>query len=302
MQNTERNFEVNKNLAIEGFNPNDFARPYDENPDENYLPYDIQRWWFNEVYPNGRIWVSKPEPDAERTPGAYTATAMIWKDKNDEKEDISISNRAVPSEANTVDPYQDCQRKAISLALKTLGFWISPSKVVIKPMVDPEEKGLVNTAITDEKKEEVTPVVSEEPVEAPKKRGRKPKAENEAEVVDNPIETSETPVAVVEEASVVTEAPVVTEVISAPVEKAPAPIESTPVEEAPAAEATMTLEEARATVVNYRNNQGRTIGDLADSKNQKDHELLVWFATSARALKSYKAEADAAKVVLANEK
>jgi hypothetical protein len=64
----------------------------------------------------------------------------------------------------------------------------------------------------------------------------------------------------------------------------------------------MTLEEARATVVNYRNNQGRTIGDLADSKNQKDHELLVWFATSARALKSYKAEADAAKVVLANEK
>lgn len=303
MKNKDMNFEVNDALKIEGFDPNEFARPYDENPDEHYLPYDVQRWWFGQVYPNGRIVVSKPEPDSERTPGAYVATAMIWKDKNDEKEDITISNRAVPSETNTVDPYQDCQRKAISLALKTLGFWITPSKVVVKPMVNPDEKGLVQGAIVNaevpvpETKVEETTVIEEKveaPAEAPKKRGRKPKvAEDVAEVAD-PVETpvvEETPATIVPETvPATTEAPV------------PAEVEETmEAEEAPKSNL-MPLDEARATVISYRNFAGRTIGELADSGNQKDHELLVWFATSARAAVKYEKEVAAAQAVLANEK
>ncbi len=64
----------------------------------------------------------------------------------------------------------------------------------------------------------------------------------------------------------------------------------------------MDLETARNTVINYRTFSGRTMGELADSENQKDHELLVWFATSSRAATRYPDEVAAAKAIIANQK
>lgn len=296
-------FPVNKTLEVEGFDPNEYARPYDENPDESYLPYDIQRWWFEQVYPKGRIEVSKPEQDPEHTPGAYVATAKVWKDKDEEKEDICISNRAVPSDMNTIDPYQDCQRKAISLALKTLGFWLTPSRVVVKPMVDPDVKGLVKEPASEET--------------TSKKRGRKAKEETSAEPATTPVEETN-PTEKTEE--VVEESPVNEEIQTTQEPEVPTeevkeeaametpatepvsePVSTEEVEEAPV-EDLMDLETARNTVINYRTFSGRTMGELADSENQKDHELLVWFATSSRAATRYPDEVAAAKVIIANQK
>lgn len=304
---TENKLQV-ETLKVEGFNPDDFAQPYDENPDESYLPYDIQRWWFNTVYPNGRICVSAPQPDPERTPGAYVATATVWKNKNDEHEDITISNRAVVSETSTVDPYQDCQRKAISLALKTLGFWLSPSKIIRKPMVDPEKLG------TDEQvANSMVPDTEDQP--APKKRGRKPKTHDvdaspaEEKAVDvakteevKPAETSVKKSTDIEPAHEVAvhEEPVV-EAKTEETEASVAEPESVQEEKTVEPVSTMSVEEARKVTVSYRNFAGRTIGDLFDSENKRDRELLNWFATSERAQNKYVTESEAAKVMLASE-
>lgn len=298
----EKTFPVNDALKVEGFEPNDYAHPYDENPDESYLPYDIQRWWFEQVYPKGRIEVSKPEQDPEHTPGAYVATAKVWKDKADEKEDICISNRAVPSDMNTIDPYQDCQRKAVSLALKTLGFWLTPSRVVVKPMVNPDEKGLVG-------EQQETTTSAETVEEVPKKRGRKPK-EEVTEVTSEPVNeakeeaTVEAPV-VKETKEEVKEAKEETPVAESPqevVQEPVAPVMEEPEKTEEPEETLMDLEAARSTVINYRTFSGRTMGELADSDNQKDHELLVWFATSSRAANKYPDEVAAAKAIIANQK
>lgn len=302
----EQQFALLKSLEVEGFDPNEYARPYEENPEENYLPYEIQRWWFNTVCPNGRIMVSPPEPDAERTPGAYTARVTVWKDKGDNNNipDICMSARAVPSENGTIDTYQDCQRKAISLALKTLGFWLTPSKVVKKPSVDPEKAGLIEgTPVT-----EATPATEE----APKKRGRKPRATvDEATTAETPAPADEAPAEEPKSEPATETAPEPAETTAEPM---PEPVEepvdaSTPAvepepeaePEKPKSEGLMPLDEARATVISYRNYAGRTIGELADSSNPKDREVLVWFATSARAAGRYEKEVAAAKAVLANE-
>lgn len=293
----------NTKLSIEGFNPADYAM-LEENGTYNYLPYNVQRWWFNEVFPNGRIVTSIPQPDPEHTPGAYVSQVQIWKDASVERPDIIVSSRATPSDVDGIDPYQDCQRKAIAMGLKLLGFWL-PVELPAHPPVNPATVGMAPENLVEEPAESSA-------AEPKPRRGRKkgvitststePEPENVTETSAEG-ETAEAVKATEEEAPV--EEPVAEEsaveepVVEEPVEEVPAMEEpqSEPVEEVTEEVAGMTKEQAEAVVVNYRRYKNITMGELM--KSESGREIIKWFATSSRAKSSYPEYAEAAAVLTA---
>lgn len=278
-----------KNLQIEGFNPEAYARNYDD-MEGRFLPYEVQRWWFQEIYPEGRIMTSVPTQDPEHNPGVYVSTASIWKNKTDENPDVVISARATPSDVDGIDPYQDCQRKAIAAGLKLLGFWI-PVEKPSSPAVNPLTVGLAPatevpsaSAETSTIEEEPTNAAEEKPAEPKKRRGRK-KAE------PAPVEAEETPS--VEE-------------VSEETTNAPEPVNAEPEEKVveekaePAVASTeseMTLEEAQNLKVGYRRFADMKMSELLETEEGK--RLFNWLLSSVRAEEKLPEQVKAAKIMKA---
>lgn len=107
------------------FKPADHFRKYDDGGE--YLPTPIQIMWFlancEEKGVVGRCVTTVPEPDAT-TPGAFVSTAYVYEN---ETLIISFSCRAKPSDTVNddevgMDPYELCQHRALSTALKLLGY------------------------------------------------------------------------------------------------------------------------------------------------------------------------------------
>lgn len=108
---------------------NNLKRLYDDGSDY-YLPVDLQKKWFFSENPEAAIIVSPPELSPERKPGEYVATIRIYKKKPTDPTalpDIQLSSRAVVGE-DDIDPYYNCQIKAIRNGLKDLGYWWSETE------------------------------------------------------------------------------------------------------------------------------------------------------------------------------
>ncbi len=289
--------KINSNIAVEGFNPEEYAKNYDD-MEGRFLPYEVQRWWFDEVYPDGRISTSRPEQDPEHNPGAYVSTASIWKNKADAEPDVVISARATPTDVDTIDPYQDCQRKAIAAGLKMLGFWlpiekpstpaVNPLTIGMKPdnLIEEKHEAIETEASTapEEVSEPVTAeTVEEKPAEPKKRRGRKKAEPIPAETVEVKIEE---PVKAVDSK---VEEPVTSEVeVVEPTEGVEETIESE-----------MTLEEAQNLKVGYRRFADMLMKELLESDEGK--RLFDWMLTSARAEEKLPEQVKAAKIMKAAE-
>lgn len=123
---------VNKNLLVDGFNPDDFKQYYEDGTP--YLPFKVQLPWFNMKYPNGKIAIFRPEWAQEKIPNTYVATARVYKDANDPVDAYiaEASAKRGPEKIQetdiSIDPYTDVQRAALSLALRLAGFWCSLTK------------------------------------------------------------------------------------------------------------------------------------------------------------------------------
>ena len=121
---------INKELMVEGFNPDSFKQYYDDGT--AYLPFKVQLAWFRLRYPNGKTPVFRPEWSMERTPGTYVATARVYKDASDPVDNY-LSEASAKKGPDTkivdteisIDAYNDVQRAALSMALRFAGFWCS---------------------------------------------------------------------------------------------------------------------------------------------------------------------------------
>ena len=234
----KRIIPINKELIVEGFNPDDFKQYYDDGTP--YLPFKIQLMWFRLKYPNGKTPVFRPEWSLEKTPGEYVATARVYRDIADPIDNY-LSEASAKRGPNTriqgteveIDPYMDVQRAALSMALRLAGFWCSLTE-------DDFSKELKKDLTSSKPVEEKT---SKEASEKTSSKGMPNKA-FEAPVEETPTEAVEAPV---EETPTEAEAPVEetsTEDVETPVEETPteaeAPVEETstedvetPVEETP---------------------------------------------------------------------
>ena len=219
---------INKELMVEGFNPDSFKQYYDDGT--AYLPFKVQLAWFRLRYPNGKTPVFRPEWSMERTPGTYVATARVYKDASDPVDNY-LSEASAKKGPDTkivdteisIDAYNDVQRAALSMALRFAGFWCSLTEEDLSKELKTDtpvpntpdqtksskEKTKAETPVKEQKTE--TPAQTEAPVEEQK---AETPAQTEAPVEEQKTETpaqTETPV---EEQK--TETPVQTE---APVEE-----------------------------------------------------------------------------------
>ena len=219
---------INKELMVEGFNPDSFKQYYDDGT--AYLPFKVQLAWFRLRYPNGKTPVFRPEWSMERTPGTYVATARVYKDASDPVDNY-LSEASAKKGPDTkivdteisIDAYNDVQRAALSMALRFAGFWCSLTEEDLSKELKtdtPVPNTPDQTKSSKEKTKAETPV-KEQKTETP--------AQTEAPVEEQKAETPVQTEAPVEEQK--TETPAQTE---APVEeqkdKTPASTEA-PVEE-----------------------------------------------------------------------
>ena len=286
---------INKELMVEGFNPDSFKQYYDDGT--AYLPFKVQLAWFRLRYPNGKTPVFRPEWSMERTPGTYVATARVYKDASDPVDNY-LSEASAKKGPDTkivdteisIDAYNDVQRAALSMALRFAGFWCSLT-----------EEDLSKELKTD------TPTKTETPVsDTPDQT----KSSNDKTKAEAPVEEqkAETPVqaeAPVEEQKA--ETPVQAET---PVEekKAETPVQAeTPVEEQKDEETLKKeeaeLEELRAIPFTNGYYNG-TVGDLEQrliafkegnqSSDNNTDELFVWLLNSNMAKRRFPKEVAAA--------
>lgn len=129
----------------EDFNPDEYRQFYEDGTP--YLPFGVQLQWFRMKYPNGKIKTFRPDWSPEKEAGTYIATARVYKDVND-AEDCYLSEasakrgpdtKIVDTEIN-IDPFTDCQRAALSLALRLAGFWCSLTPREEVPEDTPKEE------------------------------------------------------------------------------------------------------------------------------------------------------------------
>lgn len=202
------NNEIKNTLAVEGFNPDAYKQYYEDGTP--YLPFKVQLMWFRLRYPNGKTPVFRPEWSAEREQGTYVATARVYKDMSDPVDSYLSEASAkrgpgikVQESDTEIDPYNAVQVAALSMALKLAGFWCSLTEEDLTRELKKENDEVEETAETpvetttmtetpaaDDKQEVVT--------EKRSKRGRKSKAEKEAEATamaeSAAKETTEAPV------------------------------------------------------------------------------------------------------------
>lgn len=130
MKKNEVMMPINKELMVEGFNPDDYKQYYEDGTP--YLPFKVQLTWFRMKYPNGKTPVFRPEWSLEKNFNEYVATARVYKDATDAVDNY-LSEASAKRGPNTkiqgteveIDPYVDVQRAALSMALRFAGFWCS---------------------------------------------------------------------------------------------------------------------------------------------------------------------------------
>lgn len=130
MKKNEVMMPINKELMVEGFNPDDYKQYYEDGTP--YLPFKVQLTWFRMKYPNGKTPVFRPEWSLEKNFNEYVATARVYKDTTDAVDNY-LSEASAKRGPNTkiqgteveIDPYVDVQRAALSMALRFAGFWCS---------------------------------------------------------------------------------------------------------------------------------------------------------------------------------
>ena len=214
---------INKELMVEGFNPDSFKQYYDDGT--AYLPFKVQLAWFRLRYPNGKTPVFRPEWSMERTPGTYVATARVYKDASDPVDNY-LSEASAKKGPDTkivdteisIDAYNDVQRAALSMALRFAGFWCSLTEEDLSKELNTDtpvpntpdqtksskEKTKAETPVKEQKTE--TPAQTEAPVEEQK---AETPAQTEAPVEEQKTETPAQTEAPVEEQK--TETPAQTE-------------------------------------------------------------------------------------------
>lgn len=257
----------------------DLAKLYDDGSDY-FLPIEIQKKWFFEENPNGCIIVDKPELSPERTPGEYVATARIYKDKPKDPgdlPDVQISNIARPGE-DGISAYLNCQIKAVRSALKDLGYWVIEDDLVEKTkkhndfVIKTTGMGVANSVSVESKSESEI-------------------ADTKSETAT--VDTENGPAENVEKNKIVEEKKTKEDIDA----EKDLDIENTPEKELDL----NIVEDAMKLVISYRNYQGRTIGDLYNSKDPSERKILDWFATSNVAAERHPKESLAAKTVLAKD-
>lgn len=256
------------------------AKLYDDGSDY-FLPIEIQKKWFFEENPNGCIIVDKPELSPERTPGEYIATAKIYKDKPNDPDalpDVQISNIARPGE-DGISAYLNCQIKAVRSALKDLGYWVIEDDLVEKTkrhndfVIKTTGIGIVN------------------PVGVDGDNG-----DNESKITDTKLETATLNTDNVCAEDVDNNKIVEKKNVKEVAEK------DEDVKNIPEKELDLNIvEDAMKLVISYRNYQGRTIGDLYNSKDPSERKILDWFATSNVAAERHPRESLASKTVLSKD-
>ena len=199
---------------VKGFDPTRFLRKTKDGPK---LDLNVKKLWFRLKYPNGRIKLSA----LKITDQLAIIEARVFFDKNDTQPVASFTaqtnNQTTPGGLYI----EMAQHNAIDEALSSAGFGIQfvPANESRRPLVSEDEVPKVESKPIDE-----APAVK---VETP------PERKVEPEQVVEPIieETVEPPVvqAIVEEPiTEVPTAPIAEMVESAPVEEAPAPVETKP--------------------------------------------------------------------------
>lgn len=262
----------------------DLAKLYDDGSDY-FLPIEVQKKWFFEENPNGCIIVEKPELSPERTPGEYVATAKIYKDKpNDPSDlpDIQISNIARPGE-DGISAYLNCQIKAVRSALKDLGYWVVEDDIVEKTkkhnefVIKTTGINVLQQSSNDESgKTEKSCEESEDPKGIDKKTHNDSASDTE---IDKAVEKDNK-----------------AEVVEKDDAKSGDAVNNSEKELD-----LNSFEDAMKLVISYRNYQGRTIGDLYNSKDPSERKILDWFATSNVAAERHPRESLASKTVLSKD-
>ena len=268
----------------------DLAKLYDDGSDY-FLPIEVQKKWFFEENPNGCIIVEKPELSPERTPGEYVATAKIYKDKPKDPNDlpdIQISNIAKPGE-DGISAYLNCQIKAVRSALKDLGYWVIEDDLVEKTkkhndfVIKTTGTNILQQSFVDESdKTEKSCEKSEAPENTDSKTKNEPADDiNEDKVIEK---SDKNEIAEKDDAK-----------NSDTVSDSEKELDS---------EKDLDLnsvDDAMKLVISYRNYQGRTIGDLYNSKDPSERKILDWFATSNVAAERHPKESLASKTVLSQD-
>lgn len=262
----------------------DLAKLYDDGSDY-FLPIEVQKKWFFEENPNGCIIVEKPELSPERTPGEYVATAKIYKDKpNDPSDlpDIQISNIAKPGE-DGISAYLNCQIKAVRSALKDLGYWVIEDDLVEK--TKKHNEFVIKTTGTN---------ILQQPVVDESDKTEKSCEKSEGQGNTDGKTTNES----------------TDDIDKNKVVKKENKAEITEKDDAKSGNAVNnsekelnlnSFEDAMKLVISYRNYQGRTIGDLYNSKDPSERKILDWFATSNVAAERHPRESLASKTVLSKD-
>lgn len=113
---------MNPNLAVEGFNPEDYIQEHTNSNGEKLsrLPFNAQLMWFRLRYPEGKISV-------ETRPGksVVIAKARVYANRNDPVDAFIAegeSSRGPSSDMPSINPRNWAQTAAIGTALRYAGF------------------------------------------------------------------------------------------------------------------------------------------------------------------------------------
>lgn len=286
------------NLNVENFDIKEFIQVFPGSI-KQYLDYRVQIVWFRNVYPEGAILPSNPEPDPYRTPDTYVCSCDIYRNV---KDPIPASRRCgiasprldgeITEDGRKLDnPYALSQIIAISNALETLGFMpdvlTNAEKEALErellgiPAGEPLPEEIQNynneTVVTEKsslpeelKIKTAEPVVEEPKVEAtteaPKsKRGRPSKAELEARKAAE--EATESKVEPVVEEAKVEETPIITETSTIEIKESDKQDGYT----------FNSVEEAEAVPCNYRNLSDKTMGEIIQMSKEQGKGLATSF-------------------------
>lgn len=307
------------NLQIEDMKLEEFLQVFPGSA-KQYLDYRVQIVWFRNVFPEGAILPSNPEPDAFRTQDTYVCSCDVYRNV---KDPIPASRRSgiasprldgeITEDGRKLDnPYVLSQIIAISNALETLGFMPDVLTNAEKEALERELLGVnenqpLPEAIQQYNKETVTATVSKLPEElkidtssetslptepdndtaneepdAPKpKRGRPTKAEVEARKAAEKAKESTKTEEKITDVTPETAPEPTTEITPEVDTKEPA------VEENSSGITFGSLEEAEAVICNYRNLAGKTMKEIiemaATPEGRVANSFLDWLTRSDHA-------------------
>ena len=307
------------NLQIEDMKLEEFLQVFPGSA-KQYLDYRVQIVWFRNVFPEGAILPSNPEPDAFRTQDTYVCSCDVYRNV---KDPIPASRRSgiasprldgeITEDGRKLDnPYVLSQIIAISNALETLGFMPdvltnAEKEALERELLGADENQPLPEAVQQYNKETVTAAVSKLPEElkisassetslpteldndkanegpeAPKpKRGRPTKAEIEArKAAEKAKESTKTEEKVTDVTPEI--APESTPEITPEVNT-----EESAGEENSSGITFSSLEEAEAVICNYRNLAGKTMKEIieiaATPEGRVANSFLDWLTRSDHA-------------------